>query len=503
MKQSISFLLLLLIFSFFAAECRSQGSAGDRPPAVAGQFYPSDKNELKKMLSDLFAKAVPSKKLQNVLAVICPHAGYVYSGIVAASGFNQVDPSKQYDNIFVLGPSHHVGFDGASVYTGGNFITPMGTVKVNRELAENLIRKYNVFTARADAHMTEHSIEVQLPFLQYILKKDFKIVPIVIGGINPETCKKIGDALRPYLNAKNLFVVSTDLSHYPPYDEAVKVDKATTEAILSRSPENLLRAVESNSQKDVPNLATSLCGESGVLALLFMTGKLPGISLDLIQYRNSGDSEAGDKTRVVGYCSIAVSYKETRGKPKFDLGEADMKNLMGIARNTLIGYIAEHAAPRIDTSGFSYFLKANCGAFVTLRKNNSLRGCIGRFDSDEPLYKVVQDMAIASSTQDYRFPPVDADEIPGLEIEISVLTPMRKINSIDEIEMGKHGIYIKKGSRSGTFLPQVAAETGWSKEEFLGHCAQDKAQIGWDGWKTAEIYVYEAFVFSESQLNKK
>ncbi len=166
---------------------------------------------------------------------------------------------------------------------------------------------------------------------------------------------------------------------------------------------------------------------------------------------------------------------------------------------TVEHYVKNNTKPEIDEKKLSSILKTNCGAFVTLKKNGNLRGCIGRFDASEPLYKVVQDMAIASSTQDSRFLPVESNEIPELEIEISVLTPMRQINSINEIELGKHGIYIKKGYRSGTFLPQVAEETGWTKEEFLGHCAQDKAGIGWDGWKDAELFVYEALVFGEKK----
>jgi len=132
-----------------------------------------------------------------------------------------------------------------------------------------------------------------------------------------------------------------------------------------------------------------------------------------------------------------------------------------------------------------------------------LRGCIGRFEPDEPLYRVVQEMAIAAATEDYRFPPVTPQELGELDIEISVLTPLRKISSIDEIQLGRHGIYIKKGGRAGTFLPQVATETGWSKEEFLGYCARDKAGLGWNGWKDADIYVYEALVFSEQEFSKK
>jgi AmmeMemoRadiSam system protein A len=159
--------------------------------------------------------------------------------------------------------------------------------------------------------------------------------------------------------------------------------------------------------------------------------------------------------------------------------------------------------PEIEEKNLSSGIMTNYGAFVTLKKHGNLRGCIGQFEASEPLYKVVQKMAIASAMRDYRFSPVDPSEIPELEVEISVLTPMRRIRSIDEIELGKHGIYIRKGNNSGTFLPQVATETGWTKEEFLGHCAQDKAGIGWNGWKDAVLYVYEALVFSEKDLEGK
>jgi len=159
--------------------------------------------------------------------------------------------------------------------------------------------------------------------------------------------------------------------------------------------------------------------------------------------------------------------------------------------------------PVVDTASLTAAMKTPCGAFVTLNEHDQLRGCIGRFGAQEPLYRVVQEMAAAAATEDYRFPPVQGRELDKLSIEISVLTPMRRISSIDEIQLGKSGIYIKKGDRAGTFLPQVATETGWNKEEFLGHCAEEKAGIGYDGWKDAEIYVYEAVVFSESEFLAK
>ena len=217
---------------------------------------------------------------------------------------------------------------------------------------------------------------------------------------------------------------------------------------------------------------------------------------------NSGDATFGDRSSVVGYFAISVHDKNAQEKSKsgFYLNKAEKISLLKIARNTIEKYISEGKIPEIDPCELTDKLKEQCGAFVTLHKNKQLRGCIGRFTATEPLYKVVQQMAIEASVSDNRFSKVTTDEINDLEIEISVLTPMKKINSIDEIEMGKHGIYIKKGFSSGTFLPQVATETGWTKEEFLGHCARDKAGIGWKGWENAEIFIYEALVFSEGEM---
>ncbi|MGA9405939.1 MAG: AmmeMemoRadiSam system protein B [Bacteroidota bacterium] len=502
MKKSNAAWLVFLSLFLIATNSLSQNTQSDRQPAVAGQFYPSQRNELEAELKKLFSKAVPPKNIKNVIAIISPHAGYVYSGEVAASAFNQINPKKEYENIFVLGPSHHVALEGASAYASGNYVTPLGTVKVNTQLGEQLAKENSVFTNEIEPHVYEHSIEVQLPFLQYCMKKEFQIVPIVVGAPYPETCKQMASVLQPYLNTKNLFIISTDFSHYPSYDDAVRVDTSSAHAILSNSAQHLIEVTRSNEQKGIPNLVTTMCGWSCVLTLLYMTENNPNIDINLIEYKNSGDSEVGDKNRVVGYCAIVFSLKDKSEKSSDGLNENDKRKLLWIARNTIEQYIQEKQILSIDTTSLSMNTKAKGGAFVTLTKNGELRGCVGRFDSNEPLYKVIQHMAIAAATEDYRFPQVRADEIGDLQIEISALTPMRKISSIDEIELGRHGIYIRKGDRSGTFLPQVATETGWTKEEFLGHCARDKAGLGWDGWKDAEIYVYEANVFSEKDLRR-
>lgn len=492
-------LALIILCCETAAQQNAPGI--DRQPAVAGQFYPGNAAELRSTLKDLFSHAVPSKGIGNIAAVISPHAGYVFSGGVAASAFNQLDLNRRYDNIFVIGPSHHVGFEGAAVYVSGNYVTPLGTVQVNTQLGKQLIQKSKAFVSRSDAHLSEHSVEVQVPFLQYRFGKDCQIVPIVVGAGSPAALKEIALTLRPYFNDRNLFVISSDFSHYPPYNDANKADKATADAIVSRSPDALTRVMRSNAESGIPNMATSLCGWPAVLTMLYMIQDDPRMNVQLIDYKNSGDAPVGQKDQVVGYWAIVVSRAPEQKKEGFNLNQKDKKDLLLLARQTVEQHVKQKNLAVVDPSGFSKSLTTNCGAFVTLRKNSDLRGCIGRFDASEPLYSIVQKMAVASSSEDYRFPPVSLQEVNQLEIEISVLTPMRRITSIDEFQLGKHGIYIKKGARAGTFLPQVAEETGWTKEEFLGHCAQDKAGIGWNGWKDAELYVYEALIFSEKDLH--
>jgi MEMO1 family protein len=238
-----------------------------------------------------------------------------------------------------------------------------------------------------------------------------------------------------------------------------------------------------------------LCGWTSVLALLKITEGKKNVSLQQIDYANSGDSAFGDKFRVVGYSAIAV----TQEKPKQSIvfSQKEQITLLAIARESICKALHSTDYSYVPDDDLTKALMTHCGAFVTLHIKGELRGCKGRFGASQPLYEVVKEMARASAFEDYRFHSVTADELKELEIEISVMTPLKKINSIDEIELGKHGIYIVKGLASGTFLPQVATETKWTKEEFLGHCAKDKAGLDWNGWKDAEIFTYETIIFSE------
>lgn len=469
----------------------------NRQPAVAGQFYPGTSAELQQTMKKMFAKAPEAANRAEVKAIIVPHAGYVFSGEVAAAAFSQADPDKDYKTVFIIGCSHRNSYAGASVYSIGNYITPLGEAPVDLETARKLSRDYKVLSFDPLYQQYEHSVEVQVPFVQYFLKKGVKIVPILLGTQDPTVCRKIADALKPYFNHENLFVISTDFSHYPAYDDAVKVDKTIADAICTNKPSKLIDAVSSCMKKQVENLATGCCSWPSVLTLMYLTEDEKDISYKQVIYRNSGDSPYGEKDRVVGYWGITVS--QPLQKDGFSLTDSEKRQLLGIARNTINEYLKNRKIPEAPAEKLPDALMQKAGAFVTLRKHGDLRGCIGHFDADQPLYSIVQQMAVASSTQDYRFSPVQPEEMKDIEIEISVLTPMRKISSVNEIKMGRDGIYIRKGSHAGTFLPQVATETGWGLEDFLGHCARDKAGIGWDGWKDkdTEIYTYQAYVFSE------
>jgi AmmeMemoRadiSam system protein B/AmmeMemoRadiSam system protein A len=488
-------ILFLLLFSFAGIPIQKPAKV-DRQPAVAGTFYPADKGDLSRVLSEFFSNA-PSVLKQQPLAIIVPHAGYIFSGSVAAAGFKQIDRNAVFKHVFIIGSSHTTYFDGASAYSTGDFITPLGKVRVDT-LAGWLVKKYNFISDDARPHEREHSLEVQLPFLQYWLKKPFTIVPIIIGGESPATCNRLAAALAPFLNGDNLFVISTDFSHYPNYSDSNISDSIMADAVLSNSSRIFLKVKHSDEAKNIPNLATAMCGWTSVLTLIDMTEKYQDFSYQKIMHRNSGDApQYGEKNRVVGYYAIGLIQKKAEDAQKFDLTETEKTTLLQIARQTIKEYVKNKKVPEIDEKILTTNLRTPAGAFVTLTEYGQLRGCIGSFHAAEPLCRIVRSMAVEASTRDPRFEPVRASDLDRIKIEISVLTPMKRIKSIDEIELGKHGINIKKGNRSGTFLPQVATDTHWTKDEFLGHCARDKAFIGWDGWKDAEIYTYEALVFGE------
>ena len=471
----------------------------NRHPAVAGQFYPANPDVLQKELSTLFAEAAP-KQYEHVRAIISPHAGYVFSGKIAASAFNQIDNSVEWKRVFLIASSHQSRFEGASVYCDGDFIMPYGKEVVDTELGKTLVELYpELFSDDRSPHLNEHSIEVQLPFLHYVLKGKYKIVPIILGTSKPPVCKRIALALKPYLNEDNLFVISSDFSHYPSYENAKSVDLATKQAIVSNKPDQLLSVLTENTRKHIPNLATSLCGWTSVLTLLYMTEDEDQFIYQGINYSNSGDvRNYGERDQVVGYWSIVLMGKKEDAR-EFHLTDTEKELLLQEARKSVEKLFRKVEPPLLNIQDCSATLKTKCGAFVSLHNQGKLRGCFGHMEKDKPLIQNVHEMAVWAAKRDSRFVPVSEEELEDIDIEISVLSPLRKIKDIAEIKLGVHGIFIVKGFYRGVFLPQVATETGWDMENYLGHCARDKAGIGWDGWKNADIYIFTATVFGEKE----
>lgn len=462
-----------------------------RPATQANRFYTGDAKELEYEVDSLLMRHNSSQVYDNLAALIVPHAGYYFSGNVAASAYMTINTKKRYKRIFLLGPSHHEWLNGASVNTEADYYaTPLGNVKVDHETAINLTKADSIFTYHRSAHSQEHCLEVQLPFLQRRLGDVPPIVPIIISTNDYYKLKRMADVLRPYFTDDNLFIISSDFSHYPSYEDACEVDAKTGKAIETGNVDEFIAAIEANANSGKRNLATSACGEFAIVTLMLMMDSQYDVKH--LMYQNSGDIDNYDHSRVVGYHSFAILRRDNTS---FTLSDDEKKTLKGIAFQSIKDSLdGKSFAQPIFNHQFSIF-NLKCGAFVSLHKFGRLRGCIGHFGEDYPLHEIVAKMAYAAAFEDPRFMPVTSDELADIDIEISVLTPMRRIQSIDEFQLHRHGIYIKKGFHSGTFLPQVADEVNWTKEEFLGHCAQDKAGIGWDGWRDAELYVYEAIVF--------
>lgn len=279
-----------------------------RQPYVAGKLYPADTEILSLQIASLSASAV-QKKVRHVKAIITPHAGLMYSGKVAASVFNQIDADARYQRVFIIGSSHHEIFEKATLFNDGHFIMPYGIETVDTDFCNELAALYpDIFVCNADSHLREHSIEIQLPFLHFALRHPFKIVPILIGTLHSATCARIASVLKSYFTANNLFIISSNFSHYLPLHEATLIDHETKNAILSNKPETLLNTLAALKNLHSPNLVTGLCGWNAVLTLLYLTTGNDQIKYYDIDYGNSGESEYNcNPKRVVGYRGIAVA----------------------------------------------------------------------------------------------------------------------------------------------------------------------------------------------------
>jgi len=468
-----------------------------RLPALAGSYYPGNSKELDSLVNRLLSEAPLLSVRGKLKILLVPHAGMEYSGAVAAAGFKQIQ-GQDYRRIIILGASHRAFFNSAAVFNKGNWETPLGKIMVDEDLAEKILDQREKIIVDTQLHIDEPSLEIELPFLQKSLK-DFKIVPILLGQVAKQTLEALSKKIAENLDEQTLLVISSDLSHYPSWEIANKVDSETIAAILTGKAATFMATLTKAEEEHYPGLDTGACGQEAIEVGLRVAELLNLAEIKKIKYANSGDIPAGkegvtpDKSRVVGYG--AIGFWEILSDDQLD--QKDQKEALELARKTLEDYLSGQPAPTFSPQ--SPLLLKPRGAFVTLRKNGELRGCIGEFEPKEPLYQVIRQMAIAAATKDPRFSPVTASELKDIKIEISVMTPKQKINDWRKIKLGVDGVVVQYIARSGVFLPQVATETGWSLEEFLGQLCSQKAGLSPNCYQdpATNLYIFQAQVFEE------
>lgn len=499
-----------------------------RPPAVAGSFYPADPKELSALVDGLLSKASVATTSARVRAVIAPHAGYVYSGPVAASAYAALK-GQQVSRVVVLAPSHYAEFDGIAI-TPARYQTPLGVVDLD-PLCDRLASHspFSYFPP-AKVHAPswqrpaqelrpdtfEHSLEVQLPFLQRSLRS-FSLIPLVCGRVDPS---RAADVLARELDEHTLLVASSDLSHYYPYDMARRLDTQCVQAICSLDFSRM-RAQEA-------------CGKVPILIVMHIAKRF-GWTPVLLDYRNSGDT-AGDKSRVVGYAAIAFyeamsqtpspeSERQAKGggdsqvsatsEPQKRKNSPEQTSatltreegllLTKLARQALEEAVRHRRRLPVDVKSFPPALQEPRGCFVTLSEHGDLRGCIGHIFPQEPLCLAVVDNAWAAALEDPRFPPVAPHELANIKIEVSVLTVPRPLefsspdDLLAKLRPHRDGVVLKIGRAMATFLPQVWEQLP-EKETFLAHLSR-KAGCAADAWRgpNVSVLIYEVQAFHEPE----
>ncbi len=471
--------------------------------ALAGSWYSNDPEELKQQFDEFFQKADPNK-IDNVIALILPHAGYSWSGQTAAFGLRTTE--KKYKRIIVIGPSHRTAMEEiVSVPRATHFETPLGLIPLDTEFINKLLR-FPMIQNVPPAHQGENSIEMELPLLQYC-QNDFKLVPIVAGQCSLETVEKIGTVLKSMVDEETLVIASSDFVHYGrsyfyvPFTENI--------------PEKI-KELDMGAYKHIENLdakgfleyrdktGATICGAVPIAILLSMLNETS--EAHLVQYATSGRM-TGDFSNSVSYMSVAFSGA-WKGSPEIEpqannseLTAEDKEQLLLLARRTIVYALKNQKVPQASEMGIKISDAMNVprAAFVTLKENSRLRGCIGDLIPQRPLYKSVIQNTINASFNDTRFSPVVEARMEDITIEISALTAPKPITSPDEIRIGIDGVILNKQGHSAVFLPQVAPEQSWNVAQMLTQLSL-KARLPADAWKEgASFLVFQADVFGENE----
>jgi AmmeMemoRadiSam system protein B/AmmeMemoRadiSam system protein A len=515
--------------NFFSKTGLSSGQ-DKRRAAFAGSWYEADPSKLRAQLTRFLEqaektlKATPMEpsfqtnaKIQgSVLAIVSPHAGYLFSGQTAAFGYDAAAEDRKVKRVFLLGPSHYAGFHGAALPVEKDFATPLGDLKVDRQVIDDLAC-YPGFEFKPEVHRHEHSLEMQLPFIREAFG-DVRVVPIIVGLMGDlSELNLAAQILRRYIEPDDLVIVSSDFTHYGPRYDYEPYPGPVRENVRKLDEE----AFSYLHKADLPGFfefrertQDTICGFFPCALLLAM---LPdGSHATLLNYRTSQDCLSEDDTNSVSYMAIAFSNPTAKiGWPADEptnvvLTDKDKESLLKVARQALETFVREgrQISPSDVSELVSPVTEKSMGAFVTLYKRNigrstvhgddrDLRGCVGYIFPVKPLVQAVIDNAIGSASRDYRFKNVTEEELADLQIDINVLTPPRRVKSYKEIVIGRDGILLYKQGRQAVFLPSVATEFGWSLEQTLAQLAI-KAGCAADAWKhDAQFDVFQSISFEE------
>ena len=534
MKLSCKAILIVPVLAALAG-CRGEGAATEPQgkakrvlgPAVAGHFYPKDKDALAKKVDELLA-AAKAEKIENLRALVCPHAGYEFSGGVAAKGFKQL-AGRKFGTVIILGTNHTAWFHGAAVADADAMQTPLGQIPISPKAAQlGLLSPFSLHpkceVQRPDwwrdspqqlpafgeetPFTWEHSVEVELPFLQRMLK-DFSVLPTVCGDVDPEDA---AEAVLKVLDDDTLLVASSDLTHYIPYDLARSLDKTTVRAITSLGID-WLEAEEDGWMTQTNRQVSLACGIRPILTVMHVA-KRKGWKAQLLEYRHSSDVTGAGKTPGVGYAAVAFF-----APPPSDRGPAEKtpaeqaeftasqrKLLLDLARRSVVAATEGKEAAEPDLKDLPAQLNEPRACFVTLKKDGQLRGCIGSIFPREPLYEAVLHAGRSAAVEDTRFRPVQPAELKSINIEVSVLTVPERLKTrspddlLAKLRPGIDGVVLRVDGHQGLFLPQVWKELP-GKEQFLNRLAEEKAHVAASAWRRADarILVFQVEAFEEAK----
>ncbi|MDP7741433.1 MAG: AmmeMemoRadiSam system protein B [Lentisphaeria bacterium] len=459
-----------------------------RPPAVAGQFYPDSVLRLQDFLNEFLVS--PSRcDSAPVSGLIVPHAGLRYSGETAAIAFSVVDPAR-WRQIVLIGPSHYRWFHGIAVAPHDFFRTPLGDVPVDTAVCKALVAAETLFEMNEDAHAPEHALEVELPFIQHLMP-ECPVIPLVCGDLTPEETRQAAAALDAVLPPETLFVVSSDFTHYGerfgyvPFTEAEapgqlpKLDHGAIDEIIRQDADGFMRYCE--------RTGATICGQRPVAVMLALhERRQAGGDFELLHYTNTGEM-LGDYSSTVSYAAIV--HRAAEAADDLVMSEEAVDVLLNVAHDAIASELANEEYRPPSTAPPHLYDHGAC--FVTLRLRGDLRGCMGSLEAKEPLLENVGRNAVNAAFHDPRFPSLTDTEFRDVDLQISCLTPQRPIASIDDFELGRHGIILEKDGKRAVFLPQVATEQRWDRETTMLHLER-KAGLREGSWRQgAQLYVFE------------